>query len=37
MGTKDKKIRLVDGNHNIDCKIPGVGSMMLKSEFVRKV
>lgn len=35
-GTKVKNIRLVDGDHNIDCKITGFGSMSLKSEFVRK-
>jgi len=35
-GTKVKKIRLTDGDHNIDCKIEGFGSMALKSEFVRK-
>lgn len=35
-GTKVKKIRLVKGDHNIDCKIDGFGSMGLKSEFVRK-
>ena len=35
-GTKVKNIRLVEGNHNIDCKIDGFGSMALKSEFVRK-
>lgn len=35
-GTKVKNIRLVDGDHNIDCKIEGFGSMGLKSEFVRK-
>lgn len=35
-GTKVKNIRLVDGDHDFDCKIPDVGSMMLKSEFVRK-
>ncbi len=35
-GTKVKNIRLVDGDHNIDCKIDGIGSMQLKSEFVRK-
>jgi len=35
-GTKVKNIRLVDGDHNIDCKITGFGSMGLKSEFVRK-
>ncbi|MBN1957374.1 MAG: alkylphosphonate utilization protein [Desulfuromonadales bacterium] len=36
VGTKVKNIRLVDGDHNIDCKIPGVGPMGLKSEFVKK-
>jgi protein PhnA len=35
-GTKVKNIKLVDGDHNIDCKIDGFGSMALKSEFVRK-
>ena len=35
-GTKVKNIRLVDGDHNIDCKIPGFGGMKLKSEFVKK-
>ncbi len=35
-GTKIKKIRLVEADHNIDCKIDGFGSMGLKSEFVRK-
>ncbi len=35
-GTKVKRIRLTDGDHNIDCKIEGFGSMSLKSEFVRK-
>lgn len=35
-GTKVKKIRLVDGDHDIDCKITGIGSMGLKSEFVKK-
>ena len=35
-GTKVKNIRLVDGDHNIDCKIDGFGQMALKSEFVRK-
>lgn len=35
-GTKVKKIRLVEGDHNIDCKIEGFGSMQLKSEFVKK-
>lgn len=37
VGTKVKNIRLVGGDHDIDCKIPGVGSMGLKSEFVKKV
>lgn len=36
VGTKVKNIRLVDGDHNIDCKIDGVGPMALKSEFVKK-
>jgi len=36
VGTKVKNIRLTDGDHNIDCKIEGFGSMALKSEFVRK-
>jgi len=36
IGTKVKNIRLVEGDHNIDCKIPGFGDMKLKSEFVRK-
>jgi protein PhnA len=35
-GTKVKNIRLVDGDHDIDCKIDGFGSMGLKTEFVRK-
>ena len=35
-GTKVKNIRLTDGDHNIDCKIPGFGAMGLKSEFVKK-
>ena len=35
-GTKVKSIRLVEGDHNIDCKVPGFGSMALKSEFVKK-
>ena len=37
VGTKVKNIRLVDGDHDIDCKVPGVGPMGLKSEFVKKV
>lgn len=36
-GTKVKNIRLVEGDHDIDCKIPGIGPMGLKSEFVKKV
>ncbi len=36
VGTKVKNIRLVDGDHNIDCKIAGFGAMKLKSEFVKK-
>lgn len=35
-GTKVKNIKLVEGEHNIDCKISGFGSMALKSEFVKK-
>ncbi|MDX8394757.1 MAG: zinc ribbon domain-containing protein YjdM [Mariprofundales bacterium] len=37
VGKKVKIIRLVDGDHNIDCKIAGIGAMQLKSEFVKKV
>ncbi|WP_102275144.1 zinc ribbon domain-containing protein YjdM [Cytobacillus massiliigabonensis] len=37
IGTKVKNIRLVDGDHNIDCKIDGFGAMKLKSEFVKKL
>lgn len=37
VGTKVKGIRLVDGDHDIDCKIAGIGAMALKSEFVKKV
>ncbi|PLY03702.1 MAG: alkylphosphonate utilization protein [Desulfuromonas sp.] len=36
VGTKIKNIRLASGDHNIDCKIPGIGAMGLKSEFVKK-
>ena len=36
VGTKVRNIRLVDGDHDIDCKIPGIGAMGLKSEFVKK-
>lgn len=35
-GTKVRNIRLVDSDHNIDCKIDGFGAMALKSEFVKK-
>lgn len=37
VGTKVRGIRLVDGDHDIDCKIPGVGPIGLKSQFVKKV
>ncbi|MBC2080559.1 alkylphosphonate utilization protein [Listeria booriae] len=37
IGTKVKNIRLVDGDHDIDCKIDGFGPMKLKSEFVKKL
>ena len=37
VGTKVKNIRIVGGDHDIDCKIPGIGPMGLKSEFVKKV
>ena len=37
VGTKVKNIRLVDGDHDIDCKIDGFGAMGLKTEFVKKV
>lgn len=37
VGTKVRNIRLVDGDHDIDCKVPGVGPMGLKSEYVKKV
>ncbi len=36
-GTKVKNIRLIDGDHDIDCKIDGFGAMKLKSEFVKKI
>ena len=36
-GTKVKNIRLVDADHDIDCKIDGFGPMKLKSEFVKKI
>lgn len=37
IGTKVKNIRLVDGDHDIDCKVDGIGAMKLKSEFVKKI
>ena len=37
VGTKVKNIRIVEGDHDIDCKIDGFGAMQLKSEFVKKV
>lgn len=37
IGTKAKNIRLVEGDHDIDCKIDGLGAMKLKSEFVKKI
>lgn len=37
VGTKVKNIRLVEGDHDIDCKIEGIGPMKLKSQFVKKV
>lgn len=37
VGTKVRNIRLVDGDHDIDCKVPGVGQIGLKSKFVKKV
>ncbi|MDN0083395.1 zinc ribbon domain-containing protein YjdM [Crenobacter sp. SG2305] len=36
VGTKVKNIRIVEGDHDIDCKIDGIGAMQLKSEFVKK-
>jgi protein PhnA len=36
VGTKVRNIRLVEGDHDIDCKVDGVGAMKLKSEFVKK-
>ncbi len=37
VGTKARGIRLVDGDHDVDCKIPGIGHMGLKSQFVKEV
>jgi protein PhnA len=36
VGTRVKNIRLAEGDHNIDCKIDGIGAMKLKSQFVKK-
>ncbi|WP_100657344.1 zinc ribbon domain-containing protein YjdM [Alteromonas flava] len=36
IGTKAKINRIVDGDHDIDCKVDGMGAMMLKSQFVKK-
>lgn len=36
VGTRVKNIRLIDGDHDIDCKIDGIGAMKLKSQFVKK-
>jgi len=36
VGTKVTNIRLIDGDHDIDCKIPGIGAMQLKTQFVKK-
>jgi len=36
VGTKVKNIRIISGDHDIDCKIDGIGAMQLKSEFVKK-
>ena len=36
VGTKVKNIRLIEGDHDIDCKIDGFGPMQLKSEFIKK-
>lgn len=36
VGTRVKNIRLVEGDHDIDCKVDGIGPMMLKTEFVKK-
>lgn len=37
VGTKVKNIRLIEGDHNIDCKVEGIGPMKLKSQFVKKL
>lgn len=35
-GTKVKNIKLVEGDHNIDCRVDGFGAMALKSIYVKK-
>ena len=37
VGTKVRNIRLVNGDHDIDCKIDGIGTMKIKSQFVKKI
>ncbi|MEY4700544.1 MAG: hypothetical protein RL326_731 [Pseudomonadota bacterium] len=37
VGTKVRNIRLVEGDHDIDCKIDGIGAMKLKSQYVKKI
>ncbi len=37
VGTKVRSIRLVYGDHDIDCKVPGIGQMGLKSKYVKKI
>ncbi len=37
VGTKVKNIKLIEGDHDIDCRIDGIGALQLKSEFVKKV
>ena len=36
VGTRVKNIRLIEGDHDIDCRIDGIGPMQLKTEFVKK-
>jgi len=36
-GTKVNNIRLVDSDHDIDCRVPRFGNISLKSEFVKKI
>ncbi len=37
VGTKAKNIKLIEGDHDIDCKVDGIGPMQLKSQFVKKI